>query len=175
MIAAIFGSESSYMLRTTWSIAFVTFLCLPVAPAANPGGSAINRQQTLAAYGHLPLSFEVNRGQADQRVRFLVRGSGYSLFLTGREAVLELPPNWQTGTRNLAQNAQNGHEIKRATRRVCGSFAVWWHAAVPFALSRKRNSADGTSGRQFRRRGQRHRRVAGPEQLFHRQRSEAVA
>ena len=38
----------------------------------------------------LPLSFESNRGQADGQVRFLSRGSRYTLFLTGNEAVLAL-------------------------------------------------------------------------------------
>jgi hypothetical protein len=36
----------------------------------------------------LPLAFEVNRGQAGPRVRYLARGEGYRLLLTDREAVL---------------------------------------------------------------------------------------
>ena len=48
-------------------------------------------QPRLAAgYGKLPLGFEVNGGQTDPRVKFLSRGRGYALFLTGDEAVLEL-------------------------------------------------------------------------------------
>src|SRR5690242_134752 len=46
--------------------------------------------RVLANYGKLPLSFEVNRGQTDGRVKFLARGRGYDLFLTSREAVLSL-------------------------------------------------------------------------------------
>ena len=42
-------------------------------------------------FGKLPLSFEANAGQTDQRVRFLSRGQGYTLFLTGNEAVLASP------------------------------------------------------------------------------------
>jgi beta-propeller repeat-containing protein len=42
------------------------------------------------AYGSLPLRFEANAGQTDTRVKFLSRGSGYSLFLTSTEAVLKL-------------------------------------------------------------------------------------
>src|SRR5688572_27325641 len=42
------------------------------------------------AYGKLPLSFEANEGQTDAQVKFLSRGSGYSLFLTANEAVLAL-------------------------------------------------------------------------------------
>ena len=41
-------------------------------------------------YGKLPLSFEENLGQTDAQVHFLSRGSGYTLFLTGSEAVLSL-------------------------------------------------------------------------------------
>lgn len=42
------------------------------------------------AYGKLPLSFEANQGQADSQIKFLSRGSGYSLFLTPSEAVFTL-------------------------------------------------------------------------------------
>ena len=44
----------------------------------------------VAAYGKLPLVFEVNEGQTDPEVKFLARGSGYTLFLTPDEAVLAL-------------------------------------------------------------------------------------
>jgi len=38
----------------------------------------------------LPLFFEPNQGQTDSQVKFLARGTGYGLFLTANEAVLEL-------------------------------------------------------------------------------------
>lgn len=41
-------------------------------------------------YGKLPLRFEANQGQTDARVKFLSRGAGYTLFLTGTEAVFKL-------------------------------------------------------------------------------------
>lgn len=40
--------------------------------------------------GKLPLSFEVNRGQARDDVRFLSRGAGYDLFLKANEAELRM-------------------------------------------------------------------------------------
>ena len=46
--------------------------------------------RVAAGYSRLPLSFEPNRGQADQRVRFLARGPGYGLFLTSDEGILRL-------------------------------------------------------------------------------------
>jgi len=48
------------------------------------------KAQLVENYGRLPLSFEANTGQADTRVKFLSRGSGYGLYLTGEEAVLVL-------------------------------------------------------------------------------------
>ena len=55
-------------------------------PAAGTGGLEALRH----AYGRLPLAFERNQGQTDARVAYLARGPGYSLFLTGTEAVFSL-------------------------------------------------------------------------------------
>jgi len=60
-------------------------------------------------YGKLPLSFEANRGQTDERVKFLSRTKGYTLFLTGDEAVLALRGKAQ----NLAPEGAAG--FKRAS------------------------------------------------------------
>jgi len=45
----------------------------------------ISKATLLAGYGKLPLTFEQNQGQTDARVKFLARGSGYTVFLTGDE------------------------------------------------------------------------------------------
>src|SRR6266566_3014751 len=56
-----------------------------------PASAAEATQARLAeSYGKLPLSFEANKGQTDRRVKFLSRGSGYTLYLTRDEAVLAL-------------------------------------------------------------------------------------
>jgi hypothetical protein len=67
-------------------------MAAPGAPQPSPQTSSqVEPKATLAAnYGKLPLSFEANQGQADPQVRFTSRGSGYSLFLTDKEAVLSL-------------------------------------------------------------------------------------
>src|SRR5262249_41640824 len=57
---------------------------VPASPT-RPGGS-----QFAENYGRLPLSFIANQGQADAQVQFMAGGSGYPLFLTGREAMLSL-------------------------------------------------------------------------------------
>jgi hypothetical protein len=56
------------------------------AGQVDPGAEA----QILDSYGKLPLSFEANHGQTDPSVKFLSRTGGYTLFLTGDEAVLAL-------------------------------------------------------------------------------------
>jgi len=49
-----------------------------------------SNHQWAQTYAALPLSFEANRGQTDQSVNFLSKGHGYTVFLTGHEAVLTL-------------------------------------------------------------------------------------
>jgi len=74
--------------------------------AANGAG---NRENMETAYGKLPLSFERNRGQTDAQVKFLSRGSGYTLFLTSNEAVLTL--------RN-SQRAEDAAEKERGIEKA---------------------------------------------------------
>src|SRR5512141_428894 len=57
----------------------------PPAPVA---ANRIKQIEPRAAYGALPLSFELNQGQTNDRVRFLARSAGYLLFLTATEAVV---------------------------------------------------------------------------------------
>lgn len=61
--------------------------------AASTSGEApvsAARSHVAETYGKLPLTFEANQGQSDKQVKFLSRGRGYTLFLTGNEAVLSL-------------------------------------------------------------------------------------
>jgi len=55
-----------------------------------PSSDAPARARIAENFGRLPLSFEINKGQTDQSVKFLSRGSGYELFLTATDAVLRL-------------------------------------------------------------------------------------
>ena len=72
------------------------------------------RQQVAQAYWKLPLSFEVNRGQTDARVKFVSRGRGYRLFLTSTEAVLALRKHAAEELRDSAERAQPVAEIAPA-------------------------------------------------------------
>src|SRR5229473_2064814 len=61
-----------------------------VSPISSSQADQKAQAKILDGYGKLPLSFEANHGQADERVKFLSRTGGYTLFLTGDEAVLAL-------------------------------------------------------------------------------------
>jgi hypothetical protein len=63
---------------------------------------AEQKRRIAEDYGKLPINFEPNVGQTDDRVKFLARGQGYSLFLTEREAVL-----------TLKKDNQNEHAVVR--------------------------------------------------------------
>jgi hypothetical protein len=56
-----------------------------VPAAASSGAAAL-----AAAYDQLPLHFEANQGEADPAVDFLARGAGYTVYLSGGQAVLSL-------------------------------------------------------------------------------------
>lgn len=58
--------------------------------AAGAGDSSALKAQMSEAYGRLPLHFEANQGQIDNRVKFVSRGTHCNVFLTSTEAVLEL-------------------------------------------------------------------------------------
>ncbi|HEV8483893.1 MAG TPA: SBBP repeat-containing protein, partial [Blastocatellia bacterium] len=75
-------------------LAFGCALSLPSPKSrlarSNADGTGASTANVSARYGKLPLSFEVNRGQTDDQVKFVARGAGYALFLTSTEAVLQL-------------------------------------------------------------------------------------
>ena len=60
----------------------------PVLKAAETGDAS--RAKLIQHYGLLPLSFELNVGQASPSVKYLARGGGYSVDLTERGAILRL-------------------------------------------------------------------------------------
>jgi hypothetical protein len=67
------------------------------------GVAATSSNQLVANYGKLPLNFEANEGQLEDPAKFFARGFGYTLFLTGDEAVLELQKA-EGGTQKAEEN-----------------------------------------------------------------------
>lgn len=59
-------------------------------PATATPLNAAAKTRVAENFGKLPLSFEINKGQIDQSVKFMAHGTGYDLFLTSTEAVLRV-------------------------------------------------------------------------------------
>lgn len=76
----------------TFGLLLIALSLVSLSPAATVRklGKDAETAKTISGYGSLPLSFEENLGQTDPAVRFLSRGSGYTLFLTEKDAVLSL-------------------------------------------------------------------------------------
>jgi uncharacterized repeat protein (TIGR01451 family) len=83
------------------------------APAhASKAGQTSTSKPNLSSIS-LPIFFEPNQGQTDPRVKFLARGSGYGLFLTADEAVLEIQSHVETrlaASQDGNQPAAVGHQ-----------------------------------------------------------------
>jgi hypothetical protein len=107
--------------------------------AAQIAAQEQEQRPALASYGRLPLHFEANRGQTAERVKFLARGSGYTLFLTSTEAMLVLrkpatPPSI-VRTRLLGANArpvvEGQQELPGRSHYFVGSDRKRWRKDVP--------------------------------------------
>ena len=96
----------------------LSLVCLFTTPSP-----AADKLKVVDAYGKLPLNFEANLGQSDAQVKFLSRGSGYTLFLTSTDAVLFLYKGTPSGGLKqlgrgridepvLPQNPNRGDEAK---------------------------------------------------------------
>jgi hypothetical protein len=62
----------------------------PIPASAGQQSPEELRKAAMNKIDHLPLYFEVNRGQVDSKVRYLARSGRYSLFLTDDAAVFSL-------------------------------------------------------------------------------------
>ncbi|HJS97787.1 MAG TPA: SBBP repeat-containing protein [Terriglobales bacterium] len=109
-----------------------------------PRSKAVSRK-ALRNYARLPLSFEPNVGESNPEVKFLSRGQGYSLFLTGNRAVLQVrthsakssaSPTFHALALELL-GANPGATISSCDRLpgvsnyLLGSNPAQWHTGVP--------------------------------------------
>jgi hypothetical protein len=84
------------MLSIIFSLLSILLMILnPAVPRAVKAplpaqGSSEAKARALKSYAALPMSFEVNEGQAESAVRFLARGRGYSILLEPDQATLAL-------------------------------------------------------------------------------------
>ncbi len=77
----------SLVQRSCTSLAIGLLFAAVAANAAAQTAPARPPQRLEPRFGQAPLSFEANRGQSDDRVKYLAHGQRYSVFLTDRSAV----------------------------------------------------------------------------------------
>ncbi|MFL6335254.1 MAG: FG-GAP-like repeat-containing protein [Pyrinomonadaceae bacterium] len=109
--------------------------------APGRGGEAAHLSE---GYGRLPLRFEANLGQTSRQVKFLARGSGYSLFLTEAGAVLRLRAAKSEGEQprsstlrltldgaNRKPSVSGLDELPGRSNYLVGADARAWRTGVP--------------------------------------------
>ncbi|MFN3648336.1 MAG: fibronectin type III domain-containing protein [Armatimonadota bacterium] len=89
-------------------------LSLGAMAPSRPAAAAPSDAAVRAAYERLPLTFEPNLGQTDPRVKFMARGPGYNLYLTGSEAVLSLPSAGERRGEVLRMQVEGARPAPRA-------------------------------------------------------------
>lgn len=91
------------------AVAAVAISTLDAAPRHAPESS----ESVRSAYAALPLQFEENLGQTDAAVRYLSRGSGYTVFLTADEVVYSLEKRvYSHGEANLPADVRIDEDLK---------------------------------------------------------------
>lgn len=133
------------MTRIVWLVLLLTTtLSLPQSNPvrSRPQADTKTQARILDQYGKLPLSFEANRGQTDPRVKFLSRADGYTLFLTGDEAVLAL-----SGKSGKTAPRAHGHDSKSniAGPKDTGILSMKLRKANPVAKVTGSNELKATS------------------------------
>jgi hypothetical protein len=120
-------------------------LCLIIAPlmlgrrqlstrpaAASPAPSERARE----VYGRIPLSFEANRGQAEESVDFIARGAGYALSLKPTEAVFSLRNTESKSLRmrlvgaDAAASAEGAEDLEGKANYFVGDDPSKWRTNV---------------------------------------------
>lgn len=101
-------------VRQASALALTTAALLCGAQAADGGtattpGKSVSKVEAAKRLQLLPLSFEQNQGQTDARVKFLSRGPGYTMFLTGSDTVLSLQAGKRTDALRLHWQGANAN------------------------------------------------------------------
>ncbi len=114
---------------------------LPRTPVPGSQRPPASQAQLVESFGKRPLAFEVNQGQADSAVKFLSRGSGYTLFLNAGEAVLTL----RAGNQRVKVKAQKA-KVDRQPSAISGQLSASgnWKLGTGNSKSENRNLAAPT-------------------------------
>ena len=114
----------------------------PLAPAHIKSPDAAAATMTASEnYAKLPLRFEANVGQSAKTVKFLTRGSGYTVFLTPAEAVFSLRSETNKTPRSVLRmkmigadqsaKVEGGEPLQGKVNYLVGNDRSKWHTGIP--------------------------------------------
>ena len=108
------------MRRVPSCVSLAACLLLNVASvfSQHASESPIVHQEIRRTNASPPVVFEANRGQADPRVRFLGRGTGYTLFLTPTETMFVEAKTAVGSGRNLRTSSEDSKTLAPAVVRM---------------------------------------------------------
>lgn len=110
---------------------------------------ATARMRVEPAYAKLPVSFEVNRGQAAPEVKFLARGRNYDLYLTTTGTVLASrggAVRMKLVSANRALEVEGVEPLAARSSYFLGNDSRQWRTNIPhYARVRYRNVYPGVS------------------------------
>ncbi len=121
---------ASQVRKLNWKTSAAT-----LKPAAASTQAKVNE-----AYGRLPLSFEINRGQADPSIKFISRGANYNFSLAPTEATLQFrdgSTNQPTTVRMKPVNANPSPKIEGTdqlpgkSNYLIGADQKQWRTDIP--------------------------------------------
>jgi len=107
----------------------------PMSAQAPPGAhSSVNAAKSVK-WGNVPLSFEPNLGQESAEVRFLARGSSYTLYLAASEMVLggrnQVPLAMTLSGANAAPRIVGEDPQVSTSNYFVGNDPAKWRTSVP--------------------------------------------
>ena len=95
--------------------------------AQAPALSAEQRGRVHASLDALPLPFEANQGQTDPQVKYMARGNGYTVFLTGNDTVFALQSSSALVPRSSAKHGFGTAKTTPAQRKTELAAAIHMH------------------------------------------------
>lgn len=137
----IFSDNPSVLSQSTNNIGDTVVVSTAAEPivAGAPDG-----QKLAEAYGKLPIYFEPNVGQADESVRFLARGRGYSVALkddvavislrkpvAGKQRAVEATVAMQIVGGNAMPTFMGTEQTEGRSNYLIGNDPANWHSDIP--------------------------------------------
>jgi hypothetical protein len=107
-----------HLVLTSMLLLICAFAFAARAQAQEAVKKAVPRAQSLVK---VPLSFEMNRGQATPAVQFVSRGSGYSLLLSPGNVALNLERQQQASVRQLSTTGSGAVTFDSVRMKLIGA------------------------------------------------------